>query len=142
MRVTKAEMEALRAAEEYFRAEGLPLAEGLAKLLRRIEGRPESESSGPSIADIEGCLVACSGGKVVPVHTPDRRFWIIEQNAWKGTGVTLESVEKVARWLRGNTWMQGPYTVRDVRFKWPVWLTKAESTQVQAQEERHEFEGE
>lgn len=118
------------------------MADGLKRLIERINGKPAPEAHGLPVASIETILVEASGGKVVRVQTPDRRFWIIQQRTWQAIAPTAAQVEQVGRWLASQAWMTGPYTIQDAAWKWPGWLAKSAGVSQVRAPERRDYEGE
>lgn len=127
-RVSKAELEALKAAVDYFECEGLPLYKALKSLLEKFNDKAKAAAEPGSMtpAQIENILVQFSSDKVVPVTAARDIFWIKQYNLWKGYGPNPEQVELVARWLGRQTWMS-PMTLDQIAYKWPQYLSKAKA---------------
>lgn len=120
-------MRALEAAADYCAAEGLPFAEELRSLHRKITTpRPAAAFPFHEVARIQKVLVDTSSGKVaaVPPGTAPA-YWAVVGRRLAQAGATVEQAAVIGPWLARQGWMTGTMTVDQVARGWPSYAARA-----------------
>lgn len=89
-------------------------------LLAKVYTPPEPKVAGLSLVAVEQALTGCTKYARWIAGNPGRYLLTLQR-----ANATPEQVGKVGRWLDGQPWMRGKWTLGSLAGKWGEWYSQA-----------------